>query len=154
MNLEELRLFLVDANKHTYSTGDESLNIKEADGSTTITYKNENWKYHDNFFGGEPYGGREVVSFKEKPIWVMVYYGSIDITITPETVYPTLQKALRAMPVDSPFRGPREINNGEFTYVNSWTGSISKFSGEEIILKNGKEIYKAQYMGGLVDRKR
>ncbi|MCX6732666.1 MAG: DUF5680 domain-containing protein [Candidatus Roizmanbacteria bacterium] len=154
MNLEELRAFLVDANKHTYATGDESLNKKESDRSTTISYIQKNWSFHDNFFGGEPYGGREIVFYKDQPAWIMVYYGSIDSTITPETVYPTLQKALRAMPPESPFRGPQEMNNGEFTYRNSWMGTISKFSGEEIILKDGKEIYKAHYLGGLVDRKK
>lgn len=30
---------------------------------------------NDNFFGGEPYGGREVVFYEEKPVWMMVYYG-------------------------------------------------------------------------------
>ncbi|MCX6731103.1 MAG: DUF5680 domain-containing protein [Candidatus Roizmanbacteria bacterium] len=154
MNLEELRAFLVDANRHTYATGDESLNKKEIDKSTTITYQKEDWSFHDNFFGGEPYGGREVVFYKDQPLWIMVYYGSINNNVAPETVYPTLQKALRAMPPESPFRGPLEVINGEYIYKNSWTGTLTKFSGEEIILKDGKEIYKAHYLGGLVDIKR
>lgn len=154
MNLDDLRVFLFEANKNTYSTGDESINTKEIDGSTTITYQKGDWKYHDNFFGGEPYGGREVVSFQEKPVWIMVYFGSIDNATKPETVYPTLQKALRAMPAESPFRGPHEMKDGKYTYRNIWIGTIKKFNGEEIILKNGKEIYKANYMGGLVDIKR
>lgn len=154
MNLEELRTFLVEANKHTYATGDESLNKKEIDQSTTIYYEQKDWSFHDNFFGGEPYGGREVIFYKNKPIWMMVYYGSINETVVAETVYSTLQKALRAMPESSPFRGPHKLEDGEFTYMNTWAGTIENFSGEETILKNGKKIYTAKYIGGLVDKKR
>ena len=154
MNTEDLRLFLVDANKNTYSTGNTSLNKKEEDKSTTITYKKDEWNFHDNFFGGEPYGGREVVFYQNNPVWIMVYYGSIDGDIAPDSVYPILQKALRHMPEESPFRGPKEMIEGEYLYRNIWKGSIESFSGDEIIIKNGKEIYRATYNGGLVDRKR
>lgn len=154
MNLEELRIFLIDANKHTYSTGDESLNNKEEDGSTTILYQNNGWKFHDNFFGGEPYGGREVVFYEDSPVWIMVYYGHIE-TNTPVTiVYPVLQKALRQMPQEAPFRGPKEMKEGEFYYHNTWNGTIEKFSGKETISMNGKTVYEASYIGGLVDRKK
>jgi len=84
----------------------------------------------------------------------MVYYGSIDEDVSPDLIYPILQKALRQMPEDAPFRGPKEMIEGEYIYRNNWKGTIQSFSGNEIILKNGKEIYRATYNGGLVDRKR
>ena len=154
MNTENLRLFLVDANKNTYSTGNTSLNKKETDQSTTITYKKDEWSFYDIFFGGEPYGGREVVFYQNNPVWIMVYYGSINEDIAPESVYPILQKALRQMPDDSPFRGPKEMIEGEYIYRNTWKGAVESFSGEEVILKKGIEIYRATYNGGLVDNKR
>jgi len=154
MNLEDLRAFLVDANKHTYSTGDESINKKESDKSTTITYIKDDWKFHDNFFGGEPYGGREVIFYKNSPVWIMVYYGSIKKNVPAEAMYPILQMALRNMPGEAPFRGPREMKEGEYTYNNDWSGSIEKFSGKEIIVQNGVEVYSAHYIGGLVDSKK
>jgi len=154
MNLEELRAFLVDANKHTYSTGDESLNNKEKDGSTTILYQNKGWKFHDNFFGGEPYGGREVVFYEDKPVWMMVYYGHINVETPAEIIYPILQKALRQMPPEAPFRGPKEMIYGEFVYKNIWNGIIEKFSGKETISIDNKTVYEASYIGGVVDRKR
>jgi len=154
MNLENLRLFLVDANKNTYSTGNTLLNKKEEDKSTTITYKKDEWSFHDNFFGGEPYGGREVVFYQGNPVWMMVYYGSLDGDSIPDAVYSILQKALRQMPEDSPFRGPQEMKDGEYIYRNNWKGMLERFSGEEIIVKNGREIYRAAYCGGLVDKKR
>jgi hypothetical protein len=84
----------------------------------------------------------------------MVYYGSIDKKIVPESVYPTLQKALRSMPEEYPFRGPKEMRDGEYIYRNSWIGTLEEFKGEEIISKNNIEIYRASYGGGLVDQKR
>jgi hypothetical protein len=154
MNLEELRAFLIDANKHTYSTGDESLNNKEKDGSTTILYQNNGWKFHDNFFGGEPYGGREVVFYENSPVWMMVYYGYIEVGVPAETIYPILQKALRQMPREAPFRGPKEMKEGNFQYHNQWNGTIEKFSGKETISLNDRTVYEASYIGGVVDRKK
>ena len=153
MNNEELRKFLIDANKHTYATGDESLNKKEEDKSTSIIYRKGDWSFHDNFFGGEPYGGREVVFYQNNPIWIMVYYGSINTGIFPNAVYSTLQNALRHMPEEAPYRGPNELKEGPYTYQNIWTGTIENFSGKEIIIKNREEIYRASYGGGLVDKK-
>ena len=75
MNLLELKEFLIASNKAGYAGGEEKKWIKEPDGSTTIPYEKGDWKSHDNFFGGEPYGGRIVVFNKNLPVWMMVYYG-------------------------------------------------------------------------------
>ena len=32
-------------------------------GGVTIPYEKGDWKSHDNFFGGEPYGGRIIVFY-------------------------------------------------------------------------------------------
>ena len=76
-DLKQLCEFLVQAKKSTYALGDDSIKIKESDGSTSLIFEKGDWKYHDNYFGGEPYGGREVVFFKNKPVYIMVYYGQI-----------------------------------------------------------------------------
>lgn len=127
--------------------------IKEKDGSTTIPFEKNGWKSHDNFFGGEPYGGRIIVSYKKRPLWIMVYYGWIDQGVETNPVYSILRKALRQMPETAPLRGPKELNDGIYSYSNNWSGDIKKYSGEEKILKEGKLIYKANYMGGLVDQR-
>ena len=61
MNLNKLKQFLIYSNKAGYSGGKEKSWIKESDGSTSIMAKKGYWKSHDNFFGGEPYGGRTIV---------------------------------------------------------------------------------------------
>ena len=78
MNVTKLRKFLIKANKMGYAAGDTVEITKEKDGSKTIAYKDGDWMFRDNYFGGEPYGGREVIFYKDKPIWMMVYYGWVD----------------------------------------------------------------------------
>ncbi|MCL4378975.1 MAG: DUF5680 domain-containing protein [Candidatus Marsarchaeota archaeon] len=150
----EVRKFLIVANLRGYAADNTKAWIKEKDGSTTIVYEREDWKYHDNFFGGEPYGGREVVFYKGEPVWMMVYYGAIVETESDvKGLYQFLQRALRADPESNPYRGPKSFKEGELEYRNSWTGEVESFSGEEGIYRAGKRIYWAKYLGGFVDQR-
>lgn len=153
--LKGICAFIIEANQHGYAAGDQIAKVKEADHSTTIAYENGDWKYHDNYFGGEPYGGREVVFYQGKPVWMMVYYGQVNQGNDLKKVYAFLQEALRAIPEDNPFRGPRShiSENKELEYVNNWTGNASSFSGTEKIFLNEDQIYEASYLGGLVDQR-
>lgn len=154
MNKEALRLFLIDSNRAGYAGGEEKKWVKELDGSTTIPFEKGPWRSHDNFFGGEPYGGRTIVFHEGKPFWMMVYYGWVAEGVESNPVYGVLRNALMQMPEDYPFRGPKEHKEGEFTYSNSWEGEDDRFSGEEQIRQGEKLIYKANYLGGLVDRRK
>lgn len=154
MDEKDLRQFLIDANQAGYAGGEEKKWIKEADGSTTIPFENGLWKSHDNFFGGEPYGGRTVVFYENKPVWLMVYYGWVAEGAEANLVYGILKNALRKMPEDHPFRGPKEYQDGELVYTNLWDGELPRFSGEERISDSDKLLYQANYLGGLVDQRR
>ncbi len=149
MNKNELKKFLIKAKKDGYASG-ETTTKKESDGSNSTRCEIGDWKFHDNWFGGEPFGGREIVWLKNKPYWMMVYYG--EEFAHDEKAIPTLRKALSAMPDEMPTRGPKILEDGGFVYKNNWQGDIEKFSGEEVIIKNGKRIYRTKYMGGLVDQ--
>ncbi|MDP3941789.1 MAG: DUF5680 domain-containing protein [bacterium] len=146
--------FLIEANEHGYASGEATPSKKEKDGSTTITFASGEWRMHDNFFGGEPYGGRLVVFHKEKPHWIMVYYGNVSKSVKNiAEVYAFLQNALKHMPHDAPFRGPKKFAEKDFAYKNKWKGDLDSYSGEEVILQKKKEIYRATYLGGFVDRR-
>lgn len=154
MDNRTLKQFLVDSNNAGYAGGKPKKWIHEDDGSTTIPFEKGSWKSHDNFFGGEPYGGRTVVFFEAKPVWIMVYYGWIIEGQETDPVYEILRGALKQMPEDYPFRGPKEFKDGEFIYTDTWNGDVERFSGEEQITKGGELIYKADYLGGLVDQRK
>lgn len=152
INTNELRLFILESTKHGYAAQGESGKKTELDGSKTFVYERDDWKSHDNYFGGEPFAGRTVVFYKGKPVWMMVYYGGVAKDITNFTkIYEVLQQALLNAPEEYPFRGPEEFKQDSFEYINKWEGEISQFSGEEKISHNEEEIYKAKYMGGLVN---
>lgn len=84
----------------------------------------------------------------------MVYYGWVVKGIEADPVYGVLKNALRQIPKDYPFRGPKKYKEGDFVYTNSWQGKIESFSGEEQITQGNKLIYKANYLGGLVDQRK
>ena len=149
MNKDELKKFLIKAKREGYASG-ETTTKKENDGSNSTRCEMGDFKFHDNWFGGEPFAGREVVWFKNKPYWMMVYSG--EEFAGDEKAIPTLRKALSAMPDEMPTRGPRILEDGEYTYKNNWQGDIEKFSGEESISKSGEKVYNARYIGGLVDQ--
>jgi len=134
INIQDLCKFLVKAKKSTYASGDESKKIIEKDKSTTLIFENGDWKYHDNYFGGEPYGGREIIFYKGEPVYIMTYYGRVyESVVDLKGVYKTLQQALTLIPEDNPYRGPKEFNEGNYTYSNDFVGDVDNFFGEEII---------------------
>lgn len=152
VNKERLCQFLVNAKKATYAAGDNAQIITETDNSKSIFYETGDYKYHDNFFGGEPFGGREVVFYQNKPIYIMTYYGKVLVSNTDfKEIYKVLQHALSKIPLDHPFRGPKEFIENNFIYKNEYQGEIDDFSGQETISSsNGEIVFRAQYSGGLI----
>jgi hypothetical protein len=152
LNLKDLRLFLVESIKAGYAGLGESGKKNETDGSKTFSFQKGDWKSHDNYFGGEPFGGRTVVFYNDKPVWMMVYYGSVGKDITNfAKLYEVLQKALLLAPEQNPYRGPESFKEDDFEYKNTWVGEVDNFSGEEVIMHQDVEIYRAKYLGGLVN---
>jgi hypothetical protein len=156
IDLKELCKFLVKAKKATYASGDAAKNIIESDMSSTLTFEDGDWRYCDNYFGGEPFGGREVVFFKNQPVYMMVYYGGVAERVADiKEVYKFLRAALMLVPKGKPFRGPRKHMADDFEYLNTYEGEIDNFFGEETIkLADGKEIYRAKYSGGFVNQRK
>jgi hypothetical protein len=147
----DLREFIYEANRNSYASSG-SKKIKEKDGFTSIVYEKGDWKSHDNYIDSEPYGGRQVVFYKEKPVWIMVYYGSVDKKVkNMDKVYGFLMYALGNNSVKSPFRGPSKISKDGYEYTFKMTGNVEEFEGKEIIKINGKIVYSAIHIGGLVD---
>jgi len=154
MDEAALLSFLLEASRCGYAAGRSAVKVREADDSTTIVYDHGDWRFHDNYFGGEPYGGREVVFLSGRPVWMAVYYGWVEgAGVEAERVYSFLQRALREAPAAFPIRGPDEFSEGSSTYRNVHEGGVANFSGEETIHEGGRRVYTARYLGGLVDRR-
>lgn len=150
MNKQDLIHFLLKASKSGYAIGYSTF-IREKDQSYSTKFEEGGFRFHDNWFGGEPFGGREVVFYQNKPYWMMVYYGS-DSAKAPKLI-PFLQKALSLPPRELPVRGPKLLDEKDFKYVNTWKGTIKYFEGKEVIYYKDREVYHAFYGGGLVDKR-
>lgn len=151
-DLTELKKFILEASRATYASGDSSVNEKQPDESTTIRYESGVYSFRDNFFGGEPFGGREVVFFDNKPIWMMVYYGSVFEGSEAKEILPFLMESLSNTTLEMPYRGPESYKSGSLRYENKLTGTVEKFSGMEKIYKEDVCVYEASYLGGLIDK--
>jgi hypothetical protein len=100
--------FLRDAHRRGYATGQNALTVREADHSTTIAYESGEWRFHDNYFGGEPFGGRAVAFLSGRPVWIAVYYGRVeDPGAEVQPVYSFLQRALLRARTPFPSVAPR-----------------------------------------------
>ncbi len=151
VDLLEVQAFKDRAKKHGYAS-EQAKSQAELGSSKALTYKENDWSYHDNYFGGEPYGGREVIFYKERPVWMQVYYGYV-IGDTPMLkVYNFLKLALR-QDIDNsvPVRGPRAFSSKEWQYMFEVEGDISRYNGVETITYRENVVYKAHISGGLVD---
>lgn len=151
LDLNELKRFLMRANM-PHATGTSQITSEE-DGSRTITYAEGDFRMHDNFFGGEPYGGRLVISYQGAPVFLEVYYGRVyDTQLNADEVYDFLRTALQHPTDDNPFRGPAEFSAEGLRYVCTTEGDVSNHTVREYIYQGDAEIYSAVVIGGLVDR--
>src|SRR5947209_20610686 len=123
MDQKALLQFLVDTSRRGYAAGRSAVKTREADHSTTIVLEDGEWRFHDNYFGGEPYGGREVVFLRGQPVWMAVYYGQVD-GANVDLVYSFLQRALREAPAEFLVRGPDALTEGRFSYRNVHEGDV------------------------------
>lgn len=148
MKLKELQEFLMKANmQHAFGKGEI---VAEDDKSRTIEFTDGDYRMHDNFFGGEPYGGRLVIFYKDQPVFMEVYYGVTSNTA--DEMYALLREALQHPDKQNPFRGPSEYKNDSFTYKSTTEGDISHHTVKEYIYEGDKEVYSAIITGGLVDQ--
>jgi len=149
VDLEELALFVAKAKRNTYAGKREGQ--REPDDSKNFHYKEGDHVYKDRYFGSDRFGGEEVVWFKEKPVWLMNYYGGIEKkTVDSERVFAFLRKAILQVSSQRPFRGPHSYKEGDFEYADVSSGDIRGFKGTEKITYRGETVHRLEYSGGVV----
>ncbi|EZP76984.1 hypothetical protein H839_10318 [Parageobacillus genomosp. 1] len=147
--------FLVEAKKRTYASETNNASVRPLwNGAKQLEYQKGDYLYRDIYFGSVFFAGQEVVEEKERPVWSMVYSGGIVIPSLPReqvaSVYAFLRKALRLVDMQAPYRGPRQWQDGPYTYQNDYEGTWERFYGEERILIAGEKVYKLRYSGGMI----
>ena len=152
VNIEDLkRFYILSQQPHAFSTA--AIN-KQPNGAKVMEFSDGDWKMVDTFYGGEPYGGCLGIEYHGRVVWTQVYYGQVhDTKLSVHEVYDFLRLALREPNPDRPFRGPVSFIRGHLEYCDVSSGDFATYSGKEVILEHGKEIYWGAYFGGLVDQR-
>ena len=154
VNKKELAKFLVRAKKQTYAGGGKEVSSQRP-GFKELEYTEGAWNYRDSYVGFFSAPGQEVVRLNDSPVWSMAYNGGMkpeyhnDVVFT-EKVFNFLIKALGTVEESMPFRGPKNLKDGDFEYINVVEGDATNFKGHEKILFKGKEVFNQDYFGGLI----
>ena len=151
MNRHALTAFLLKARTKTYagSGGKVAPVLKDSD---QLEYREGDWLYLDVYYTGNGiFMGLETVYLKDKAMWSMSYYGNFK-GMTEKEVDLVLKKALMEKWETARTWQKVEWAEEEYRYVcePDFEGSIEEMAGAEKILKNGKEVYRFFYAGGLL----
>ena len=145
--------FLIKAKKSTYAATENSKRVDPLlDGSVQYEFRQGSLLYRDVYFGMAYFTGQEIVYYSGVPIWGMSYAGGVSQGILDKemkNVYAFLGQALREIPIEAPFRGPKNFEENGYTYSNHILGNIERFSGTETILQQGLRVYQLHYSGGI-----
>ena len=158
MKRESLLKFIAKAHRHTYAAP-KKIKAKYK-CKTPILPKHKDydfidcdWRYHDSYAGWLMAPGKEVVFYKNKPIWCMSYQGKVVEGLSGrliKEIYTFLKKALMNFNDNIPFRGPSEFREGDFEYLFSFKGNYIYFTGRESVKYKGKEVFFQYVMGSLI----
>jgi len=149
INLRNLKKFIAEARENTYAGGGREVDNPRLSGSIQLEYQKANYFYRDIYFDGNPhFVGQEVVYINNKPVWSMVYIGQD----TPKDVTKFLKKALSKLSKECRLGGSCEYKEEIYRYQDRGQGNLGRFSGEETISKGGEQVYRLNYMGGLITK--
>ena len=155
-SLPRLAEFLVEAKRRTYAGLDDDATVSAPllPGSKQLEYRADDLSYRDIYFGMRFFVGQETVQAGADVIWSMSYAGGVAATVVDRreflAIYAFLRQALLAISDDRPFRGPPQFENESFRYVNTSSGDVAGFHGEEQIQRAGIKLYGLRYGGGLL----
>ena len=148
-DMNDLREFLVTAKKNTYAAGKGAI-TSSRQGSKDLAFRDNNFYYHDSYFGDKYFSGEEIVYFKDLPVWSMNYYGKMLIDNIPEGFDTTFHNALLKVSEERPYRGPELYTNNNYRYQCLVEGDLYYFSGVEKMFYESEEVYRLYFHGGSI----
>jgi len=151
LNKEELLRFLLKARTKTY-VGAGGKVQPAFGGSNQLEYREGDWFYRDVYYtGNRIFMGLEAVYYQDQAVWSMSYYGSFK-EMTEEELDKILREALMENWENTRIWKKVEWEKDGYKYIcqPDFEGSIDELAGLETISKEGKEIYKFFYAGGIL----
>ncbi|MGZ4333014.1 MAG: DUF5680 domain-containing protein [Gaiellaceae bacterium] len=150
-NQAELEQFVVAAKAAAYA-GDGAAAPSCRRGSHDLAHTDGRWSYLDSYFGGADFLGQEIVWHAGEPVWAMNYHGAV---LDPERIDAAragaaVKEALSALYRERRFLGGFRLETPHGVYVDTNSGDVARFDGEEWIEQDGVRVYGLRYHGGLV----
>lgn len=155
--------FIYASFQHRYYNGDVEKDDTPVGGEPSFAWQKHDWRYQDWFWGGEPFSGIIVISWRESPArdwiecWTMTVHGSLVPNLTEEQIsktYQCLDGALKDAPKNRPYRGPGVHECDGYVYSSGLDtkATINKLSGTEHI-KNIKDgiLFRCHYEAQVIN---
>ena len=149
---DTLAHFLHGANTRTYADASAPKAPSTRLNSHDYQFEQGDLLYHDTYFGSRDFIGETIVYDVGRPVWGANYFGFIlDENADAKEVEDFLRMALMQEQSDViPVRGPRSFARDDWEYQLSINGDITKFTGEETIMRAGKTVYRLFIHGGCI----
>ncbi len=138
--------FLCRAKRATYAGKGAEAPHPSRPQSHDLHYREDDWRYIDSYLGGERFIGEEAVWNASAPVWGMNYAGRILLSEAFSDAF--FKEALRAVPADYPYRGPRLYQKGDYTYHCLINGALEWFQGYEEVFCRNENVYECFFHGG------
>lgn len=149
--LDALHAFIVKAKTVSYVGSGESVPGCRLN-SHDLEFVDGDFTYRDSYFGGQNFIGEEAVWYKDKPVWGENYFGEVLRTdlIDGAGTGQVIKKSLTEMYGEGRFLGGFQFVCDDLVYTDENTGSLTSFSGREIIHRAGVLVYQLVYHGGVI----
>ncbi len=147
--------FIVRAKRATYAAGGDTATVAEVlvPGTKQLEFAWNDWFYRDIYTGFRSFAGQETVYHKGVAVWSMVYYGGVGGAVSRGEVvevYGFLRQALSRVSPAAPYRGPERLSDSVYDYLNESHGPLAGFRGQEVIRRDGHDVYRLDYHGGVL----
>lgn len=156
MDRERLYDFINKAGEATYAGGGVLVESPERPDFKELIYEEGELSYRDSYTGHSRSRGMEVVRENGVPIWASMYGGGMvegKEEMASET-FGFLKKALSATENGfQSFRGPHELEDGDWKYTYTQEGDIEEFNGFEKIHFKGELVFYHRIVGGNIKHK-
>lgn len=118
--------------------------------SVQYEYSDGEWSYRDVYYiGNGIFPGLEIVSYKNKPVWSMSYFGDFS-KMTEEQADKMLRRALMDLWEVTRIYKRVDKDYGDFRYSCRGKGNIDELSGIEEIFADDEKLYFFSYSGGFI----
>jgi hypothetical protein len=150
VNLESLKEFLCNARRNTYAASSTPIDNPRLSASIQLEFQKGDYFYRDIYFSGDKgVVGQEIIYQNLKPVWGMNYIEFKIVEMNTNFLKESLLKLFDKCRLGQVC----EYEKRELKYQDKGEGNFEKFSGEEKIFSEGKNIYKLNYQGGLISDK-